>query len=433
MHAEVLVNKFNGNVLVAKGGTIIYQKAFGSRNYDTKESLDNNSVFELASISKQFTAMGILLLIEKEKLKFSDTLRKFFPQLPYQDITIQHLLTHTSGLPDYMQAMATKWDHKRVAFNDDVINFLAAERLPPNFKPGARWEYSNTGYQMLASIIEKVSGQTLKQYMQQNIFSPLKMNHTRVYNTRRSTNEAIPNYAFGYTYSDSLKQYMLPDSLPALDFVYYLDGIQGDGIVNSTTGDLLKWDRALKNNILLSKVAQKEMFSPQALMDTFAKTYYGYGVAVGKNELGNFITHSGGWPGYFTNLVRYLDDDVTIIVLSNNESNAIGLSGALTYITYEKPVILPYVHKEVIIDGAILDRYVGKYGIPQEIELIKKEGKLYRRLKGRPDVELKPESERKFFYSNNPNDQLEFEVDATGKVLKTYLVTYGIKKEIVRY
>ena len=330
MQAEVSRNNFNGNVLIAKAGNIIYQKSFGYSSYTTKELLNNNSVFELASVSKQFTAVGILLLQEKNKLKLTDSLRYYFPELPYNNITIKNLLTHTSGLPDYMAAMAGKWNHKQIAFNDDVIQFLADEKIPVDFKPNEKCEYSNTAYEMLASIIEKVSGQKFNVYMQENIFKPLGMHHSRIYNTRRSTKEIIPNYAYGFVYSDSLKKYILPDSSPDYDYVIYLDGIVGDGVVNSTTGDLLLWDRALKNHSLLSEKMQAEMFSPQSLIDPVTKTYYGYGEFLGKNEFGKYIAHSGSWPGYRNNLVRYIEEDLTIIILSNNESDAKKISTALT-------------------------------------------------------------------------------------------------------
>src|SRR6185312_1219078 len=128
MQTQVKENNFNGNVLVAKNGKPIYQKSFGYADFNTKRLLNDSSVFELASVSKQFTAMGILLLVQKGKIKLSDTLRKFFPQLPYYNITIKNMLTHTSGLPAYDDEMALKWDHKKIAFNKDVINFLAKEK-----------------------------------------------------------------------------------------------------------------------------------------------------------------------------------------------------------------------------------------------------------------------------------------------------------------
>ena len=243
--------RFNGNVLVAENGKIIFQKSYGFADFDTKRLLNDSSVFELASVSKQFTATGILLLKDKGKLKLTDSLRQYFPELPYSGITIWHMLTHTSGLPDYEEAMNEKWDRKKIAFNNDMIAFLAKEKLPVLFAPGTKWTYSNTAYAILASIVEKVSGQTFADFLAANIFQPLDMKHSRIYNTRRSLKDTIANYAYGFVYNDSLKKYFIPDSVADLKFVIYLDGIQGDGCVNSTTDDLLKWDRAVKNHTLL--------------------------------------------------------------------------------------------------------------------------------------------------------------------------------------
>ncbi|RYY43673.1 MAG: serine hydrolase, partial [Chitinophagaceae bacterium] len=287
--------------------------------------------------------------------------------------------------------------------------------------------YSNTGYALLASIIEKVSGKSFKDFMQESVFKPLGMTQSRIYNTRRSSNEVIPNYAYGYVYADSLKRYILPDSLPQLNFVYYLDGIQGDGIVNSTTGDLLKWDRAIKNHSLLSEISQKEMLTAQAYTDTSAKVGYGYGIFQNKDKFGTNLYHSGGWPGYATFLSRNLEDDWTIVVLSNNNSNATGLSNQLSYILHNELVVFPYVHKEVTIDSTIVDNYIGKYKGSYLIEIIKERGKLYR--KGKPNVELKPESIRKFFFADGSDRQIEFALDGSGKVVSVWLITNGIRTE----
>jgi CubicO group peptidase (beta-lactamase class C family) len=432
MNTQVNINHFNGNVLVAESGYVIYQKAFGYKNYNTKELLDDNSVFELASVSKQFTAVGILMLVEKGKLKLSDSLRKFFPALPYPDITIQNLLTHTSGLPDYMDAMDKKWDHKKIAFNNDMIAFLCSEHVPADFKPGIKWEYSNTAYAILASIIEKVSGFSFKEYMYRNIFKPLGMNSSRVYNTRRSEKDSIADYAYGFVYSDSLKRYILPDSLPDYGMVIYLDGIQGDGTINSTTGDLLKWDRALKNHVLLNEVTQREMLSPQSIMDTVNKLYYGYGEIIGKNQYGDFISHTGEWPGYRTILSRYLTNDVTMIILSNNESDVLSVANGITAIMFNKELIFPYLHKEVSADTSVLNQYIGTYqdsALNLKIGIIKKDGRLYRTRTGAPDVELKPESNTKLFYGDGSDRQLEFETDPNRNVIKAWLIIDGLKTE----
>jgi len=435
MQANVRVKGFNGNVLVAKAGKVLYQKAFGYRNYSDKTLLNNNSVFEIASVSKQFTAVGILLLKEKGQLKLTDTLRKFFPQLPYNGITIQNLLIHTAGLPDYMDAMKDKWDHKKIAFNNDMINFFASQKTPKNFSPGKMFEYSNTGYAILASIIEKVSGLSFKDYMHKNIFEPLDMDHSQVYNTRRSLKDTITNYAYGFVFSDSLKKYVLPDSVKEDDVVFYLDGIAGDGTVNSTTGDLLKWDQALKNHTLLSDADQKEMFSPHALMDTLNKTSYGYGVSVGNDQFGDFISHTGGWLGYRTVLTHYTAKDLTIIILSNNESNVSGISYGIAGILFDAPLVLPYVHKQITIDTNALNKYTGSYyryykDLKLSFDIIKKDSALYRHQQGLADVELKPESNTKFFYGDGTDRQIEFETDKGGNVTEAWFINTGLKSQL---
>lgn len=422
--------RFNGNVLIAEKGEIVFQKSYGFADFDSKRMLNDSSVFELASVSKQFTAMSILQLMEKGKLKLTDSLRQYFPELPYSNITIRHMLTHTSGLPDYERAMNEKWDRSKIAFNNDMIAFLATEKLPVNFLPGTKWEYSNTAFAILASIVEKVSGQTFHGYLSENIFTPLGMQHSRIYNTRRSLKDTIANYAFGFGYNDSLKKYILPDNDPNLGFVIYLDGIQGDGVVNSTTTDLLKWDRALKNHTLLSEATQNEMLKGQELSDTINKTYYGYGVGIGKNKSGNFISHSGGWPGYTTFLSRNTDADRTIIVLSNNNSNSPAIAGVLEKIITGDTVVMPYEHKEITLDSAAIEKITGTYQANSKIKLERRGLKLFRVLPNGQSLELKPESATKFFYSDGSDRQIEFELDEKNNIKTTWLIALGIKTEL---
>ncbi|MBK9959259.1 MAG: serine hydrolase [Chitinophagaceae bacterium] len=424
--------RFNGNVLVAENGKIIFQKSYGYSDFDTKRLLNDSSVFELASVSKQFTATGILLLKDKGKLKLTDSLRQYFPEMPYANITLWHLLTHTSGLPDYEDAMNKKWDRSKIAFNSDMISFMEKEKLPVLFDPGTKWTYSNTAYALLATIIEKVSGQTFKEYMAENIFGPLDMKHSRIYNTRRSLKDTIANYAYGYGYSDSLKKYILPDADPAASFVIYLDGIQGDGVVNSTTVDLLKWDRAVKNHTLLNEETQKEMLKEQAMVDTLKKSYYGFGVFMEKNELGSIISHSGGWPGYTTFLARNTDKDQTYILLSNNNSNSPAICSALQHIMAGKSVVMPYEHKEITMDSVTMEQFTGSYKGTNEIKLERKGNKLYRVSVNGQLLELKPESATKFFYSDGSDRQIEFEITADKKIGSAWLIAYGIKSILIK-
>lgn len=417
MQAEAEINRFNGVVLVAKNGTPVYRKAFGYANYDTKEPLTLNSMFNLGSVTKQMTAMGILLLQQQGKLRLSDSLRKYIPELPYSGITIRHLLTHTSGMPDHAEAMEAKWDHKKVAFNADMIKFLVREKLPVRFKPGQKWEYSNTGYALLASIIEKSSGQSFQQFMAQHIFAPLEMSRSRVFNTRHSSKEVIPDFAYGVTYMDSLDSYKHPDQVAGSEMAYYLDGIQGQGRIHSTVGDLLKWDRALKNHTLLPEAMQREMLSKQALVDTVEKEYYGYGIVIGNRDKRDYIEHSGGWPGYVTDVSRYIEDDVTIIVLSNNESDAPKINRALVDIMFGKNVPLPQKRPEIALDTTILNDYVGEYQNEKGRNIVTRKGnQLYFRRMDGTTAKIFPETKSRFFFKNE-DAQLDFIRDASGAVV----------------
>jgi len=322
--------KFNGNILVARGGKVVYQKSFGMADFYTKAELNDSSLFELASVSKQFTAMGIMMLKEQGRLAYEDDVKRYIPELPYEGMTIRHFLTHTSGIPAYEENFEG-WDSNAIAFNEDMINLLAKKKPSVLFTPGEKWEYSNTAYAMLATIIERVTKKSYADFLQENIFTPLNMKRTRVFNTRRSTKEVIPNYAFGFVYSDSLKKYVLPDSLPSLHYVYTLDGIVGDGTVNSTTTDLLVWDQALYTEKLVKQTTLQDAYTPVKLKND-STFNYGFGWGIEKDSiLGKTVQHSGGWPGYVTYIKRYLEKNYCIILLTNNEGK--GMNSALTEIS----------------------------------------------------------------------------------------------------
>lgn len=316
---------FDGNILIADKGKIVYKASFGKANINTGQDLDENSVFELASVSKQFTAMAIVLLKEKGKLRFDDTISKYIPELSfYKNVTIRNLLNHTGGLPDYMQLMDMTFAKSKIATNNDVISCLAKSQFGTHFKPNSMFDYSNTGYVILATIIERVSGQSFGEFLNKNIFLPLDMKSTLVYR-RRFEPKKIDNYAYGYVYSDSLKRNILPDSLSETKMVIWLDGVVGDGTVNSTILDLLKWDRALYTDKLCNKEDMKEIFSPVTLTDG-TKSNYGFGWEIVEHEIyGKTVRHSGGWPGYSTYIERHIDNDKTIIILQNYEQPNISL------------------------------------------------------------------------------------------------------------
>ncbi|MEL7122543.1 MAG: serine hydrolase domain-containing protein, partial [Bacteroidota bacterium] len=311
---------FNGNVLVAEQGKIIFQKSYGLANEELKEALNNETVFELASVSKQFTAMGIVQLCKNGQLAYDDLITKYIPELKnYENITIRHLLTHTSGIPDYIDLAQDNWNKTKIATNDDMIDLI--ENLNPNirFTSNEEWEYSNTGYLLLASIIERVSGLSFEAYLAAKIFGPLQMENTFIYRRRFAFKE-VDNYAIGYFYSDSLKRKITPDELAPNRFIY-LDGIVGDGMVNSNALDLLKWDRALYNNSIINDEDRKVIFSSHKANDNL-ETNYGFGWMIDSTTTyGKIVYHSGGWAGYIAYIERHLDNDKTVIILQNNATS----------------------------------------------------------------------------------------------------------------
>ncbi|HMJ48711.1 MAG TPA: serine hydrolase [Ferruginibacter sp.] len=425
--------RFNGNVLVAKNGKVVYKDALGYADFNTGRLLDDNTVFELASVTKQFTAMAIMILKDRGALQLDDKVQKYLPSIPYDNITIRQLLSHTSGLPEYEAQFEKNWDQNKIAFNKDVITMLQQRKDSLLFKPGSKWQYSNTGYAMLASIIEKVSGMTYNDFLAKEVFKPLGMTHTYVYNTRRSTGKIPPNYALGFLYSDSLKRYILPDSLPRARMVYYLDGIVGDGTVNSTTGDLLVWDRALASGKLISPASINEMLSPITQVSPRDTTgFYGYGLFILTKPNGKVITHTGGWPGYTTFLERRTGKDETVIILSNNETTTGQFRAGIESILDGENILMPYKHTAVVIDPALLDKYEGKYNAFLTLTFIKKDNKLYRYREGTPDIELKPESNTKFFYGDGTDRQIEFETDTSGKVTRAWFINTGQRGEMKR-
>ena len=171
---------FSGVLLVADQGKPIYHKAFGFLDFQNQTPLDTNAIFELASVSKQFTAMTIMMLQEEGKLNYDDSLKNFFPELPYRGITIRHLLNHTSGLPDYQATMDKHWDKSKVAGNKDCIAYLATYHPAKQFEPGAKYEYSNTGYLLLASIAERASGVDFISFIRERIFKKVGMPNTDI-------------------------------------------------------------------------------------------------------------------------------------------------------------------------------------------------------------------------------------------------------------
>lgn len=299
---------FNGCVLIAQRGQVIYKNAFGFSDLKEKDSLRINSAFQLASTSKTLTAAAILLLRNQGKLKLTDNVQHFFPDFPYKNITIKLLLSHRSGLGNYLYFCEPYCDEKncykgKIFDNKAVLQIIQKDKPPVYTIPDKKFEYSNTNYALLASIVEKVSGKCFPDFMEENIFKPLGMNDTWVYSPKYNVlhaNKTIGHNASGYIDGDA-----------------FADNVLGDKGVYSTTEDLFKWDQALYSEILLNKNTLEEAFTGYS-NEHKGKRNYGYGWRLIDNGNGDkIIYHNGWWHGYNTLFYRRPSDRTTIIILSN--------------------------------------------------------------------------------------------------------------------
>lgn len=372
--------KFNGNVLIADKGKPIFEKSYGIAEEATQRKLDPKTTFELASVSKQFTAMGIVLLQKQGKLNYDDKISKYIPELSFYDkITVRNLLNHTSGLPDYMELFEKNWDASQFAVNEDIIKEFAKYKPAPGFEPNQKYEYSNTGYALLGSIIERVSKQSFGDFLKAHIFKPLGMDHTLVYRSRYKP-QAIANYALGYEEDASGKKVLL-DSYGKDFYTYYLDGIVGDGMVNSTVEDLLKWDRALYTDKLVNDNDKKLIFN-EVTTDDGKQSGYGFGWKVNNSpKYGKIANHSGGWAGYVTYIERHMDNDKTFILLQNNLTRKTAIPiDEIRKVLYNEKLEVERPLKAATPTDAQLNAYTGIYsapGFPMKLKVFVQDHTLY--------------------------------------------------------
>jgi CubicO group peptidase (beta-lactamase class C family) len=310
------VANFSGVVHVSVDrGRTIFEKAYGYRSYHNQVPLKAPDLFELASISKTFTAMAIVALKQEGKLSYDDPIAQYI-SVPYPGITIRHLLNHTSGLPDYQAMMDQHWDKTKVAGNPDIIAYLNRFSPPVLFQPGEAYEYSNTGYVLLGSIVEKVSGTDFTDFCRNRFFKPLGMKKTDI--RSNEVKKSIPDFTLGHIWVEDRKQYVRADSFPSSNYTIWLGNRKGPGRVSSNAQDLQNWDIALYGSKIFSNTALQEAFTPGRL-NSGKETQYGFGWMINQHDqLGKIIWHSGDNPGYRTRLMRYVDKGITLIVLCNN-------------------------------------------------------------------------------------------------------------------
>lgn len=389
--AYTSLRQFNGSVLVAQKGKILLQKGYGLKNAETNRPNDANSIFLIYSVTKTFTSTLVFKLVEEGKLSLSDRLGKFYPSFPKGDsITLEHLLTHTSGLYDFTRGN-NMTDHSEASF----LAFL--ETQPLDFSPGTSWRYSNSGYFLLGFVIAKVTGMPYEKAVKQYIFDPLGMTHSGFNFKHLASRDKTTGYAVFST--DKRPAAVWSDSM----------GPFAAGAIYSTVGDLYQYHRGLQRGKIIRPETLKKATTPSPQNEG-----YGYGWQLGRTNDKTIASHSGGGDGYRSNFARIPEDDVCVVLLTNTENaNTDLLTNALLDILYDKPYKVPF---EVPVDRAVLERYTGTYQVvvpPLVFYVNLAQGRLTATVSGQPQTVLLAERED-YFFAPDANAYLEFPKDALG-------------------
>ncbi|MEL4454982.1 serine hydrolase domain-containing protein [Lutimonas vermicola] len=314
---DSLFNRFNkrhdfhGSVIIAQKGKVIFKNHYGYADFKKKSMIDDHSVFQLASVSKQFTAASILILYEDGKLDLDDQVIKFFPDFPYKEVTVRQLMNHTSGLPKYFWLAEHKWKKEHAPSNKEMMDMLSKHDVQRFFSPGANFDYSNTGYFVLASIVEKVTNKNFGDFVDDKIFTPLHMKNTFVYRYEM----------------DSIKEGQL-DGFRIYRRRWHAkiggtvnDAIVGDKNVYSTTEDMFKWIEGLNSGKIISKKTLDLMYTRGETRYN-RKVPYGFGFRIKEDENSKVVYHNGKWNGFSSSLMQYPDDELVVITLEHSNYNS---------------------------------------------------------------------------------------------------------------
>jgi CubicO group peptidase (beta-lactamase class C family) len=383
----------------------VYAKTYGFARLDTKEAITLDTEFDIASVSKQFTAMAIMILAERGKLSLDDPITKFFPEFPAyaQKIKIRNLLTHTSGLVDEINPRWFKAGYEPTS--RDVLKMMTAESTV-NFAPGEKFEYNNAGYLLLALLVEKVAGESFPKFMRKNVFSPLSMDHTRIWD---ETKPKIEHLAISYE----------PEGNSFKPVAYVSDvSLYGPKGVITTLQDLAKWIESLETEKLVRAATLRQAFVPVKLNDG-TESPYGFGWALVKENGLAMTEHAGGYLGYRAEIRRSPDERTTVILLSNNATfDMVRFAKKIAVIYLADKMVAPTAIK---VDAAILNSYVGKYeGDPSVtanliIEITMENGELYITSALKPKTKLVAHSLTGFLISET-TASVSFNRDAQGTV-----------------
>lgn len=320
---------FNGNVLVVQKGKILYQNSFGFAHMKAKDTLTSDSRFQLASLSKPFTAVAVLKLVQEGRVALDDSVQRFFPDFPYHGVKVDMLLSHRSGLPNYIYSFNDSVRHgRKYPDNLDILDWYAkvVPTPTPYNRPGRSFNYCNTNYCVLAAIVEKVTGEPFGKYLNSQIFTPLGMQNT--YLVTDTTIAATKNRTDGHQFGRKLEK-------------DYYDDVVGDKGLFSTTLDIYRFYNGLTKGLILEKKLLNEAFKPRSFERDGIRNYgYGFRMHIKEDHTPRFIYHGGWWKGYNTMLWVCPEDDAVIIVLGNTYNRS----------TYDLRELLEVVHGSVKID-----------------------------------------------------------------------------------
>ena len=406
---------FTGSALVARDGKVIFSKGYGMANAEWDIPNTPQTKFRLGSITKQFTSASILLLQERGKLSVQDPICKYVAECPktWEPVTIHHLLVHTSGIPSYTDVKSPEEFRKLSLTQVTPAGFVDSFKSKPlEFAVSEKFKYNNSGYFILGHIIEKVSGQSYEAFLQENIFTPLKMADTG-YDTH---DRILKKRAIGYSKKNN--QVVNSD---------YLDMTvpYAAGSLYSTVEDLFAWNEALFSDKLLSAKSREAMM-------TVDKNNYAYGLAINQQHNRKIVAHGGGINGFSTSLARFPEEKVTVVVLRNADypgQNPGRISQDLAAILFGEKYEIPRDRMAVKIDPKILDAYVGQYELNSNfiITMTREGDSLMTQATGQPKFELFPESETKFFLKA-VDAQVIFVKDDKGAVTHLILHQGGEQK-----
>lgn len=389
MNAIKLKKGYSGEILVAKGNTVLFQKALGMASIEHQLHLKNGAKYRIASITKTFTAMLIMMAQRDKKLKVEDNVIKYIPQLSaqFKDITIGQLLTHTSGLP-HNEGIKDYWLIKSKLQMTKQQTLEEINQLELLFTPGSEMHYSSLGYYLLAVILEHTYEIGFDDLLKTTILSPLQMNQTSTIKDR----QIIPQMASGYHWVND-------DTLRVAPYRNY-SMLKGAGDMYSTTTDLLKWANGIYENTLISEKNKKLIFTPQTKTLKNKGDNYGYGWYLNEDVIKKYY-HGGGTWGYSTYMALYPDDKITIIILSNVSTLPItAIASDVEKIVFNRPFKMSVLNEEVSVKSIELKKYVGRYisnSKKVELSIFSVKNELFAKLGVNPAFQIYAKGDHQFF------------------------------------